>query len=281
MKVWKKKAAAVAAAIGLSASIGAVAASAIGSQDPGPAPTGDTRILGNGISENKYVPIIPCRILDTRKGYGKFGVGTQKAIDVRGNETTFTTQGGNPGGCGIPDGATAIEATVTAVSASSGGYLRAWPANLVEPNATFLNYTPSFNVGNTGTITLCGANGLPCVANQDLNLKTNFGATHLVIDVAGYYQQPLSANVSSAGDLVRGSRGANATRMSTGTYRVAFNRNISQCTYFAGTATADAGLNGGFASVTNASGNVAAVTVLTYNTAGALVDKGFQVEVIC
>jgi hypothetical protein len=280
MKVWKK-AVAVAAAIGLSAGIGAVAASAIGAQDPGPVPASDARILGNGISENKYVPIIPCRILDTRKGYGKFGVGTKKAIDVRGDETTFVTQGGNPGGCGIPNGATAIEATITAVNADDGGYLRAWPANLVEPNATFLNYTPSFNVGNTGTITLCGANGLACNTNQDLNLKTNFGATHLVIDVAGYYQQPLSANVSSAGSVVRGSRGANATRMSLGTYRVGFDRNISQCTYFAGTATANAGLNGGFASITNASGNVAAVTVLTYDTAGNLSDRGFQVEVVC
>lgn len=277
MKVWKK-AAAVAAAIGLSAGIGAVAASAIGSQEGG-APAGDTRLLGNGISENKYVPIIPCRILDTRKGYGKFGVGTQKAIDVRGNETTFVTQGGNPGGCGIPNSATAIEATITAVNADDGGYLRAWPANLVEPNATFLNYTPSFNVGNTGTVTLCGANGLSCNANQDLNLKTNFGATHLVIDIAGYYQQPMSANVTSAGTLVRGSRVVSTSRQGTGVYLVTFDRRIKECTFFAGTATADDGLNGGFASVTNDGNNT--VSVLTYNVSGALTDKGFQVEVIC
>ena len=279
MKVWKK-AAAIAAAIALSASIGAVAASAIGSQDPGPA-AGDTRLLGNGISENKYVPIIPCRILDTRKGYGKFGETTQKAIDVRGSDTTFTTQGGNPGGCGIPNSATAIEATITAVNADDGGYLRAWPANLVEPNATFLNYTPSFNVGNTGTITLCGANGLSCNANQDLNLKTNFGATHLVIDIAGYYQQPMSANVTSAGAISRQSRATSAQRDGTGVYRVFFDRNISKCTYFGGTATADAGLQSGFVSITNLSSSDFGVSVLTYNVDGVLTDKGFQVEVIC
>ena len=276
MNVWKK-AAAIAAAITLSATIGAVAASAIGSEDP--APARDTKLLGNGVSENKYVPIIPCRILDTRKGYGKFGEDTQKAIDVRGNEATFTTQGGNPGGCGIPNSATAIEATITAVNADDGGYLRAWPANLVEPNATFLNYTPSFNVGNTGTVTLCGANGLSCNANQDLNLRTRFGATHLVIDIAGYYQQPMSANVTSGGTLVRGSRVVSTSRATTGTYVVTFDRRVKECTFFAGTATADDGLNGGFASVTNEGNN--SVSVLTYNTAGSLTDKGFQVEVTC
>ncbi|MGN6694941.1 MAG: hypothetical protein ACTHN0_12275 [Aquihabitans sp.] len=280
MKVWKK-AAAVTAAIALSATIGAVAASAIGAQDPGPAPSGDTRLLGNGISENKYVPIIPCRILDTRKGFGKFGEDTQKAIDVRGNETTFVAQGGNPGGCGIPNSATAIEATITAVTPDDGGYLRAWPANLVEPNATFLNYTPSFNVGNTGTITLCGANGLSCNANQDLNLRTRFGATHLVIDIAGYYQQPMSANVTSAGALSRSSRATSASRDGTGVYRVYFDRNISQCTYFAGTATANGSVNLGFASVTNLSATNTGLSVQTFNTDGVLTDKAFQVEVIC
>ena len=151
MKAWQK-AVTVVAAIVLSATVGGVAASAINDPSPaGPAPAGDTKILGNGLSENKYVPIIPCRILDTRKGYGKLPKAGLKTIDVRGNETTFTTQGGNPGGCGIPASATAIEATITAIDSGSG-FLRAWPANLVQPNATFLNYDSAFNISNTGTV---------------------------------------------------------------------------------------------------------------------------------
>ncbi len=278
---FTKKAVAIAAAIALSATIGAVTASAVGSQNaPGPDSGGSTRILGNGISENKYVPIIPCRILDTRKGYGKFQVSQPKAIDVRGNQATFTVQGGNPGGCGIPNSATAIEATITAIDSGSG-FLRAWPANVVQPNATFLNYDSSFNVSNTGTVTLCGANGLSCNANQDLSLQAYGSATHLVIDVAGYYQQPMSANVTSAGVLGRNSRATGSTRLGTGLYTVTFDRNIKQCTYFAGTATPDAGATSGFVSVTNLASNTNGVTVLTYGTDGALTDRGFQVVVIC
>src|SRR5690349_3627082 len=109
---FTKKVAALAATIALSASIGVVTASAIGNQaEPAAAPSSDTRLLGNGITENKYVPIVPCRILDTRKGYGKFQINQPKAIDVRGSDSTFVTQGGNSGGCGIPNSASAIEAT--------------------------------------------------------------------------------------------------------------------------------------------------------------------------
>ena len=281
MELWKK-AAAIAAAVTLSATIGAVTASAIGGQNP-PGPDADRApqaLLGNGVTESKYVPIIPCRILDTRKGMGKFQINQPKAIDVRGSEPTFTTQGGNPGGCGIPNSAAAIEATITAIDSGSG-FLRAWPANLTQPNATFLNYDSAFNVGNTGTITLCGANGLSCQANKDLNLQAYGSATHLVVDVAGYYMQPISANVTAGGSLGRNSRAVSAQRDGTGVYRVTFDRRIKECTYFGGTATTDGGLASGFVSVTNLSSNVNAVSVLTYNVDGQLTDKGFQVQVVC
>ena len=282
MKMWKKTAAVV-AAVALSATIGAVTAAAIGNDNPPAADTGartPSNLLGNGVSENKYVPIVPCRILDTRKGYGKLPVATLKTIDVRGSETTFTTQGGNPGGCGIPSGATAIEATFTAVDAQSG-FLRAWPAGLSQPNATFLNYDDAFNVSNTGTVTLCGSTGLSCVANKDLNLTAYGNPTDLVIDVAGYYMQPMSANVGADGALVRSSRATSASHPSTGSYRVIFDRNIDQCTYFAGTATADGDTSDGFVTVTNYGINDKGVFVQTFDASGTKVDRGFQVEVVC
>ena len=281
MKVWQKVAAAT-AVVALASGVGGAVALAVGGENP-PAPevsTNSTRILGNGISENKYTPIIPCRILDTRKGYGKLPVGTTKTIDVRGDEGTFTLQGGNPGGCGIPSGATAIEATVTAVDSGSG-FLRAWPANLTQPNATFMNYDGVFNVSNTGSVTLCGNNGLACVANKDLNLRAYGSATHLVIDVAGYYVQPMSANVSSAGGLGRNSRAVSAGKINTGIYEVSFDRDISQCTYFVGTATLNGGASDGFASVTNLGGDPNGVFVKTFIADGTLADRGFQVQVIC
>ena len=279
MNTWKKLVGGV-VALAIAGGAGAAVASVVENPTQPQEATRSSRILGNGVSENKYTPIIPCRILDTRKGYGKLPVGATKTIDVRGGEATFTTQGGNPGGCGIPAGATAIEATVTAVNSGSG-FLRAWPANLVQPNATFMNYDGVFNVSNTGTVTLCGNNGLACVANQDLNLRAYGTATDLVIDVAGYYVQPMSANVTSSGVISRGSRAVSASKIATGTYSVTFDRRIKECTYFAGTATEDAGLSNGFVAVTNWGVDVNAVFVKTYDETGTVTDRGFQVEVVC
>ena len=42
-------------------------------------------------------------------------------------------QGGTTGGCAIPAGATAVEASVSAVTPSASGFSRAWPAGTAQP----------------------------------------------------------------------------------------------------------------------------------------------------
>ncbi len=131
-----------------------------------------------------YVPITPCRVVDTRSGaagFGRFGPNQIRAYQVAGSSSKFQQQGGKAGGCGIPDGATAVEASVTAVDQSANGYFRAWPTGEAQPNATFLNFTKGQGTTNTGAIKLAPT-GI-----EDLNV-VNAGATaHYVIDVQGYY----------------------------------------------------------------------------------------------
>lgn len=281
-----KKVAALAAVVVLSAGTGVAVAEGIDGDQPAstsaspPAGGPDYLLAGGFQNEDAYVPITPCRILDTRKGYGKLQVNGPKEIDVRGDEATFTVQGGNPGGCGIPAGATAIEATITAIDSGSG-FLRAWPANIVQPNATFLNYDSAFNVSNTGTVTLCGGqNALACNANKDLSLRAYGSATHLVVDVNGFFIRPMAASVQPDGDLIEGNRVTSAGKVNglTGRYEVVFDRNISQCSY-----TASVSFDGGegYATVDPRNGNNRAVFVGTYNNAGTLTDRPFYVEVTC
>ena len=134
-------------------------------------------------NQSEFVPIRPCRILDSRNwGEGPFNAGEYAYVEVTGSSTEFAANGGNSGGCGIPSGATAAEFALTAVGAQGSGYVRLWPANETLPNATFLNFGPFQNSSNSGAIKIDNVTGEP-----SLIVAVFGGTTHVVIDVFGYY----------------------------------------------------------------------------------------------
>lgn len=129
------------------------------------------------IGASEYVPITPCRVADSRGG-PSFGPYSGAWITVAGTGPDFDAQGGRPGGCGIPETATAVEASISAVTPSASGYLRVWPGFETEPTATFLNYTARKGTTNTGAVPL---------GRGSLSLGNHAGRTHVVVDVQGYY----------------------------------------------------------------------------------------------
>lgn len=136
----------------------------------------------------EYVPLTPCRILDTRKGGGgKLSESQVRSYQVGGTGGNFSAQGGQANGCGVPDGAAAVEASVTAVAPDATGFFRAWPADGPEPGATFLNFTKNQGTTNTGAITLAPSGTL------DLKVKNFGGPSHYVIDIQGYFTDPAAA----------------------------------------------------------------------------------------
>ena len=276
----------IAAAMLLTAGLGAAGTAwATGGDPSGAGSTGggtkSVKLLGSGTSETKFVPITPCRIVDTRLAGGKLTVaGGSRVFDVAGSGATFAAQGGKAGGCGIPTSATAIEATITAIDSGSG-FLRAWPANAAAPNATFLNYTDMLNVSNTGAIGINGCTGI-CLVNTDLRLRAFGSDTHVVVDVNGYYNLPMSATVSESGVLGRRSRATSATHTATGRYSVVFDRNISSCNMIGSIGDdSPSGVTIGEIQVQLNAVNDNAVFVATTNSAGADADRPFMIEVIC
>ena len=128
-----------------------------------------------------FVPVTPCRVVDTRLRGGRLADREQRTFAVSGGGSAFAAQGGKAGGCGIPAGAVAVEAAVTAVDPSGSGFARAWPVGRPMPNATFLNIAAGRSRTNTGALSLATA------GSKHLALR-NFGSTaHYVIDVQGYY----------------------------------------------------------------------------------------------
>ena len=124
-----------------------------------------------------YVPISPCRLLDTR---ADSPVGSP--LGALGPDTEITVNGwGAQGNCTLPSDTTGLELNVTAVDASTLTNLRVYPEGVDTPTASNLNPAPGEPpTPNSVSATLNTTNGQFHVFNR-------FGTVHIVIDVVGYY----------------------------------------------------------------------------------------------
>ena len=147
--------------------------------------------LGSAVSELTFVPVPPCRIIDTRlSGAGKLIPGVVRDFQVAGL-TEFDPQGGKVGGCGIPPGgaepnAAAVAINIFAVTPEGSGNLRAWAYGQEVPLAaaiTYDNLGPFFSISNGIVVPIAGTNTVPA----DLSVRADFNATHFAADVTGYF----------------------------------------------------------------------------------------------
>ncbi len=135
----------------------------------------------------RFVPVTPCRMVDTRASSpaGPFAVNETRTFRVAGSgiedlaSPGIAPQGGVAGGCGVPENATAVELTVTAASPEGAGFVRVGPNTPGDPTGTVLNFTSAQGITNTAAVAFVG----------DGRLKVKvFGArTQVLIDVQGYY----------------------------------------------------------------------------------------------
>ncbi len=116
---------------------------------------------------SSLVPLTPIRLRDTRDAGTPVGAGASIDIKVT-------------GGGGVPtSGVNAVVLNVTVTEPTSAGYVTVWPAGESLPNASSLNFTAGETVPNL-VITKVGANGAVSLFNSD-------GATHLVVDLLGWF----------------------------------------------------------------------------------------------
>lgn len=253
---------------------GAALAAGGGSSSPQPAGGTNGQVTAaltpfDTSTETQYTPITPCRIVDTRIGGGLLSSGHPRSWFVAGT-TGFLPQGGTAGGCGVPAAASAVSVQVTTVTPSGSGYLKLYPFGAASPKASFLNYTHIFNAASGGDVTIntAGARHVTAAA---------FGAaTHVIIDVSGYYLKSMSAEVNSNGTLVHSSRAVSSTRLGTGQYEVVFDRDVTACTY-----EATPFLNPYTIAVEPRSGKPNGVFIYSETPSGTLADQLFYLTVTC
>ncbi|HVG10956.1 MAG TPA: hypothetical protein VNM67_24850 [Thermoanaerobaculia bacterium] len=150
--------------------------------------------LGDAESDLLFVPVPPCRIIDTRNpgagGRITPGPGGVRHFEVAGT-TGFESQGGQPGGCGIPlsAGATSLATAAVinfvAVGPLGPGHLRAWEFGQTPPNASIINYTnvAGLNIANGVIVPIAGLASV----DKDLSIDASTSGTFIVADVTGYF----------------------------------------------------------------------------------------------
>ena len=127
-------------------------------------------VLGSfGPYGGRVTAITPERLMDTRTGVGT------SARRFSPNETRSVQLAGRGG---VPAGATAVIANVTATNTSTTGYLTAWPSGAPRPVASSLNFMAGQSVPNLVMLKL-GAGGRLSIFNE-------LGTTDVIVDVMGY-----------------------------------------------------------------------------------------------
>jgi alpha-tubulin suppressor-like RCC1 family protein len=144
----------------------------------------ETPNLGPGRSLSRYQPMTPCRIVDTRLAGGTYANRAIRDHAVAGAGEVFAEQGGKAGGCAVPEGSAAVEASITAVSPADSGFFRAWPTGRSMPNATFMNFDRGMDITNTGSIAIASG---PGSSDEHLRSRNFGGRAHYVVDIQGYY----------------------------------------------------------------------------------------------
>jgi hypothetical protein len=216
--------------------IGLNMASASSSPPPPPAVPADTgRVLTPTAvtpqtnPESLFRTVAPCRVVDTRIKGGALANRAARSFFV-GGTYGFAPQGGLTGGCGIPAGATAVAAGVTAVTPAGGGYLKAWPAGSAEPNSSIVNYPAHVTTGSGVTLALRGG------AGQGLSIRSFGGPTQLIVDVQGYYIPQIQALIGSDASVSTGTaRIVSTSHSGTGFYYITLDRPARECSPSAAT----------------------------------------------
>lgn len=151
--------------------------------------------LGSVSTDAMFIPVPPCRVMDTRSGFmgfQKFSAGETRPsrITFAGMNGNFTISGGSPTNCNLPNSpgiASAVALNITVVSPTTSGYITLFPYNTARPLAATLN----FNAGDVrGNFAVVQSYQSYSVSNSIQIYSTS--VTDLVIDVVGYYTSAIT-----------------------------------------------------------------------------------------
>jgi hypothetical protein len=267
-------------------------------------------------TKSVYVPITPCRVMDTRTPPSTVG---PRNTPLGAAETYSINVIGIAGNCNIPTEAIGLGLNVTAINPTAASFLTVFPSLEARPLASSLNWvagqppTPNAvttNIGidgkvsfynNVGTVDLAAdvvgfyvshEHNIPItggdildgtISSADILDGTITGADVADFSLTNQDVGVLFAQVNSNGTIANSSGGVTGIKLGgTGFYEVDFGLDITACAFVATQGEAGIGFaDGAIVGVTDRLGNSEAVFVATRNNAGTLSNEAFQLVVVC
>ena len=161
--------------------------------------------FGSTTSDQVFVPITPCRIVDTRSVGGPIAAGTTRnyLFYADKSDNDWSAQGGPPGSASsvcpgtyfsaaLTPGPSAAVVTLTVVAPSAAGNWIAWGGAAPKPTISALNWNAGDIAANTTIVPSGNRSGTgPGGGVLDFAVSYNgpSGQAHLVADVVGYMIQ--------------------------------------------------------------------------------------------
>lgn len=130
--------------------------------------------VSNSPSALRFVPVSPCRVMDTRSGQGKSGSFGPPAFLAGSARDVPITQSG----CNIPSTAVAYSLNLTVVPPGSLSYVSIWPTGQSQPVVSTLNSWDGRVVANAAIVPAGSGGSVRVFASN---------ATEMILDVNGYF----------------------------------------------------------------------------------------------
>ena len=139
-----------------------------------------TALVGYAQTALQFVPVTPCRVVDTRNAPGQFGGppisgGSYRDFDIP------------QSACNIPSTAAAYSLNVAVVPHGGLGYLTVWPAGQPRPTIATLNSVDGRIKANAAIIPAGSSEAISVYATQ---------TTDVVLDIDGYFVPASSATLA-------------------------------------------------------------------------------------
>ncbi len=143
--------------------------------------SGSISTLGDAGSPGVFVPFSPCRVADTRAGFGF--TGSYGPPSIAGG-TTRTMNVVTSSCTGIAANATAVSLNFTVTNTQGAGFISVYPAGGAAATVSTLNYVGGQTLANAAIVPL-GATGITIAAGV--------AGTDVIVDVNGYFTNGTNA----------------------------------------------------------------------------------------